>query len=120
MQEKIYNMAKNCVICGKQLNNFYASHCRFHKIMTKEWCDAISKGKLKSNPGYRAIHYWVVKNLGKPSKCSKCKKEFKGHKIHWANISRTYKRDLTDWIRLCSKCHGAFDTGHKQSRKVKI
>lgn len=30
-------------------------------------------------------------------------------KIHWANISRLYKRDLDDWMRLCAKCHKAYD-----------
>jgi len=25
--------------------------------------------------------------------------------IHWHNISGEYKRDVSDWIRLCAKCH---------------
>lgn len=62
------------------------------------------------NVGYRGIHYWVEKHLGKPTKCEHCLKEgLFGKKIHWANISRKYKRDLTDWIRLCVKCHKIFD-----------
>lgn len=60
--------------------------------------------------GYRALHYWVEKWLGKPKKCEHCGKDgLTGHKIHWANISRKYKRINTDWIRLCASCHQLFD-----------
>src|SRR6185312_1937249 len=33
--------------------------------------------------------------------------------IHWANISGKYKRDLSDWIALCTLCHTAFDNKNK-------
>lgn len=63
--------------------------------------------------GYRGIHYWVVKKLGKPSECSYCHlRGLQGRKIHWANISGKYKGLLTDWVRLCAKCHGAYDKAH--------
>lgn len=58
---------------------------------------------------YRTLHQWVESHLGKPGKCSACGISAKGHQIHWANKSREYKRDLSDWIRLCAKCHGAYD-----------
>jgi len=64
--------------------------------------------------GYRSIHRWVVRNLGRPNQCSKCKKIVLGKGIHWANINHKYKRNLKDWIRLCVKCHRAFD---KNKRK---
>lgn len=62
---------------------------------------------------YRGLHVWVEKHLGKPQKCEHCgiNKIPKGYKryFQWANISHEYKRELTDWIRLCVKCHRAFD-----------
>jgi hypothetical protein len=59
---------------------------------------------------YRGLHRWVVKQLGQPSECVHCgKKNLFGHSIHWANISRTYQRDINDWIRLCAKCHKGMD-----------
>lgn len=65
--------------------------------------------------GYRAIHQWIQRKLGFPRKCEKCGKvKTKGHGIHWANKSRKYKRIKSDWIRLCAKCHGKYDTGHKK------
>jgi len=53
---------------------------------------------------YRSLHYWVEKQLGKPMKCSKCLAEDKS-RYHWANISKSYKREISDWVRLCVKCH---------------
>lgn len=61
---------------------------------------------------YRGLHLWVVTALGQPTKCESCGLGgLTGRKIHWANISREYKRIVTDWARLCAKCHKAFDTG---------
>lgn len=60
--------------------------------------------------GYMGLHYWVYKVLGKPDICQNCKKsKLSGRKIHWANISGNYKRDIIDWIRLCASCHKHFD-----------
>lgn len=53
---------------------------------------------------YRLLHYWVENNLGKPMICSICGVENKT-RYHWANLSGEYKKDITDWIRLCVQCH---------------
>jgi len=59
---------------------------------------------------YCGLHDYIGSSLGKPSTCSKCKKEgLFGKKIHWANKSGNYKREFTDWIRLCAKCHSQYD-----------
>lgn len=61
-------------------------------------------------PSYRVVHMWVEKWRGKPDTCEKCgRKGLKGHSIQWANIDHTYKRILDDYIRLCAKCHDAYD-----------
>ena len=71
--------------------------------------------KLKENVSYRGLHYWVESRLGRPDTCKHCGKiGLKGKFIQWANISKKYKRDLKDWVRLCGKCHKLFD------KKVKI
>lgn len=60
--------------------------------------------------GYDALHDWVNRHLGKPDTCEFCKKSgLKGKFIQWANKSHKYKRDLSDWIRLCAKCHFVYD-----------
>ena len=59
---------------------------------------------------YSGLHHWIKKELGSPGTCKHCGKSgLSGKKIHWANISHKYKRILTDWIRLCTKCHSRFD-----------
>lgn len=70
-------------------------------------------GKIRKNlsNSYRAIHHWANNNIGKPDTCIKCGTSgLSGHKIHWANISSEYKRDISDWMRLCTSCHGKYDS----------
>jgi len=55
---------------------------------------------------YSSIHKWVNRKLGRPQKCSKCGAT---GRIHWANKSHKYLRDLSDWIALCAKCHQPYD-----------
>lgn len=65
------------------------------------------------NVGYHGIHKWIAVMLGKPTKCEHCEKDgLTGHQIHWANISGEYKRDITDWLRLCAKCHAKYDNNY--------
>lgn len=64
--------------------------------------------------GYSALRGWISKVLGKPTTCQNCKKiGLTGRKIHWANKSGRYLRNLNDWIRLCSSCHQFFDRRDK-------
>lgn len=89
----------------------------------KEKIGIANKGKLLgnknpnwkgTNAAYRSIHEWVQNHLGSPNTCKKCKKtNLKAQQIHWANISGRYIRKLKDWIRLCVKCHKAFDKNRK-------
>lgn len=67
------------------------------------------KGK---SVGYRQLHNWVAGELGKPLYCSQCSSYGTGPRMHWANISHQYKRELKDWIRLCPKCHSQYDKGN--------
>lgn len=64
--------------------------------------------------GYRGLHYWVVRHLGKPTKCSQCGAEKTGPKsIQWANVDGKYRRDLTQFVQLCSSCHKKHDIALK-------
>ena len=66
------------------------------------------------NVGYHSLHSWIHRQLGMPDICEECKNfHLSGHKIHWANISGEYKRDINDWIRLCTHCHAEYDTGRR-------
>lgn len=81
----------------------------------------------EKNPGWKGekvsyfgLHAWVKRKLGAPGRCSNpnCvypRKNSRGRLMlkpkafHWANKSKVYKRDLSDWIRLCANCHSKFD-----------
>lgn len=55
--------------------------------------------------GYAQLHDWIRQQKGKPGPCAHCG----AAKTLWANVSREYRRDLNDWMALCSKCHHAYD-----------
>jgi hypothetical protein len=59
---------------------------------------------------YHGLHQWMQHILGKPTKCVFCGRDgLVGCKIHWANVSKEYKRDSKDWLRLCASCHFKYD-----------
>lgn len=60
------------------------------------------------NVGYHGLHYRVIKKYGKPYFCFNCFSK-KRQRYQWANISELYLHDISDWTRLCPKCHSAFD-----------
>jgi hypothetical protein len=73
--------------------------------------------RYKDDVGKRAIHLWVEKWKGRPQECEMCGNT-KANKYEWANVDHTYKRILEDYIRMCSPCHGKYDTS-KGLRKRK-
>lgn len=58
--------------------------------------------------GYFALHDWVSRVLGRPKQCENCGTT-KHTRYEWANISGEYKRDTSDWARLCKMCHFLID-----------
>jgi hypothetical protein len=57
--------------------------------------------------GYKSLHQWIQRKKGKAKICAICQSNIN---IDWANIDPKYSRDLKDWISLCKKCHGEYDT----------
>ena len=127
---------RNCNTCGKYYHNQGRMYCskkctptpkkflfskRFggkkhtkETLLKKRLVQLEEKGSnwQGGSHDYRSLHSWVQDRLGSPEKCAKCGKDgLKKQKIHWANISHEYKRDLKDWIRLCSSCHRLYDYG---------
>lgn len=70
--------------------------------------------------GYIAIHSWVSRWKGRPDTCEKCGKSGLGGRfIQWANIDHKYNRVLDDYIRMCAKCHYAYDVTILNSKRGK-
>lgn len=70
--------------------------------------DGMSANWKGDEVGYTGLHMWVVRKLGAPSKCEHCETS-SAKKFEWANKSQQYKRNLEDWIRLCTSCHRKYD-----------
>lgn len=119
--------------CARMGNKF-----NLGRIRTKEEKGKISQSLLGRNAGeenpnfgvkspqwkgekvkYPGLHNWVRRLLGAcPPHCDFCgiegKKNGRSWSIHYANKSGRYLRDLRDWLRLCTKCHRAYDAGKLQ------
>jgi len=53
--------------------------------------------------GYRALHNWVERKRPLTGTCQKCGRT--GCRTENANLSGEYRRDLDDFLELCSPCH---------------
>lgn len=130
---------KKCLACNKDYynwnnNTFCSRKCRGVFQRGKPLSDSHKKAlsiahkgifKFDKSPswkgdevGYVGLHEWVYKILESPMRCSDCgvKKE-NNHQIHWCNVSGEYRRDISDWIRLCVSCHRKFDLGRDKRAK---
>jgi len=93
---------------GKKLSDWHKDRLKKPKL------GGLSKYWFGSHSEYTSIHNWVNHKLGKPTKCKKCGRDgLSGRQIHWSNISKKYKKDITDWVRLCAKCHAGLDKSRK-------
>ena len=61
-----------------------------------------------NNASYAAKHIWVKYHYGSPQHCDICGIS-EERMYHWANISGEYKRERSDWLRLCVPCHKRAD-----------
>ena len=135
---KIRLLNKICLACQKKFktwrnNKFCSPKCYWVMSSRMENKGRFQKGKRYSRAtefkkghqsgekhkdwkgdkvGYTALHDWVRKHLGRPKKCVNCETTSNNsHAIQWANKSQEYRRDLSDWLRLCASCHKRYDLG---------
>lgn len=101
-----------CKFCNKELRCYGSIQC---KSCSAKLTLVSRKGKDNSNwkgdkASYAAKHIWMYTTFGKPDTCETCGKSgLHGRNINWANLSGEYKRDRTDWLRLCRSCHAKMD-----------
>ena len=63
---------------------------------------------------YSGLHRWVRRMLGTPNKCEACGTT-EASRFEWANKSHEYKRDVSDWMRLCPTCHHEYDRRSREA-----
>lgn len=114
---------RTCVECGKdfmavatEVNRggaFTCSRpCYFNRL--PKLLEAKNSGMMMQ---YGSVHHWIKRVAGQPSYCEHCKRSDEAT-YDWSNISGDYRRDKTDWQRLCRKCHIHYDvTNHNKSDK---
>ena len=61
--------------------------------------------------GYASLHEWANKHILGERKCTDCGSK---KNVDVSNISRTYKRDISDWEYLCRSCHTSKDSKKKK------
>lgn len=59
---------------------------------------------------YSALHKWLRNHKQKTGQCDSCGTT-QSKRTEYANISKQYKRDITDYHELCTSCHRLFDYG---------
>ena len=112
-----------CTTCGKLIYRkgyllkkykvfFCSGDCnwKYKKTLDQSFQSGTNHPKWKGDKaGYFVVHKWVRKNKGKAVVCSFCNSV---KTVEWANKSHKYKRELSDWISLCKKCHAKYDHEH--------
>ncbi len=58
---------------------------------------------------YGGLHDWLTENFGQPKCCEQCGTTDPNDRYEWANVSGEYRRERTDFKRLCKKCHNDHD-----------
>lgn len=107
----------NCKICNTEYT------VRPYRKDTAKFCSHVCEktAKRNDNPSYNAIHKWINFQLGTPCVCKECDFTSENRRqFHWANISKNYKRDTNDWVRLCVKCHHAWDKRGVEPRCIAV
>jgi len=108
-------MKKYCLNCNteKSKKGKYCKPCGYKfRIRPK---GIVMKNIILKNT-YAAVHYWIYSRGGRPKECEFCGIS---KNLVWANKSFEYKRDLSDWLRLCAKCHNNYDRENGWGRAAK-
>jgi len=113
---------KICLYCGKEFVSTDSNGSIGRRKYCSARCSGLSTGfkvgQTKGNNnimwkgnkvGYHGLHCWLTRNYGQPKQCVVCGENRPNKRYEWANISKKYKRDITDWIRMCKKCHNDYD-----------
>lgn len=102
-------MSNQCI----HINCLLPVKVKLRELCMNHYIQARNRGEFKTVARTKPCEIENCNRLkhSKQYTCEHCKTSgLLRHKIHWANISRQYKRDKTDWMRLCAKCHKAYDT----------
>lgn len=116
----------------KQCRKVCARYKNYQYNRTQLFCDWICYKKwMQLNPllgennpewqgdkaSYVSKHNWVYRHFGKADRCERIECKKISNTFDWANISGKYKRERSDWVRLCRSCHGIVDQWHLKRKR---
>jgi len=116
MKKTKNTVTKKCLTCGKNFTR-YKSHarqtgakccsnrCANTGKRSHAWQPNL-KVEQVGDKSYMTLHRWVRRHKVKPKKCEHCGCT---KRLAWANVDHKYKRDLGDYVALCSSCHTYYD-----------
>ena len=69
--------------------------------------------RKKPSMTYNALHFWIRKLAGPPTKCEGCGRKRKpndsAHFWHWSSKKAKPTRNRADWQMMCALCHNHYD-----------
>lgn len=116
---------KNCLSCGRKISevSIRCGTCnnknkKGKKLNWKNKLIGINNHNWKGDKvSYRSLHEWIRRHKPKSMFCEKCGKVTE--KLEVANISKLYKRDISDFRWLCRSCHSTEDKKVKNFKGIK-
>lgn len=98
---------------GYKVQNIIQRHIPERRIAAKRNQTGSKNHAWKGdNAGYKALHLRVQTERGKPNRCDWCESAGKD-RYEWANLTGNYI-DVWDYVRLCVKCHRAYDAKRRK------
>jgi len=116
---------RNCFICKKEFRTTGGEISNNGGITCSRSCyykrlKIILEEKNKNaSMTYSSVHCWIRRIKGSPKICDFCKSTSE-KQYDWSNISKNYLRSLSDWQRLCRKCHIKYDNNPKTRKETII
>lgn len=110
LRTKAHSESISLGLKGKKKKPFTDEHKKNISIARKNQIGELVGVWKGDKVSYSGLHHYVRKYLGTPSVCENCgANDLSRRSYHWSNISGEYKRELSDWARLCVTCHQLID-----------
>jgi hypothetical protein len=128
---KHHNLGRVGPNLGKKFSEEHRENLSIAHIGQTAWNKGIHYEQVANEKNYlwkgddatmTAKHQWVYRRVGKANHCDECGLNDPTRKYQWSNISRAYKRDITDYRQLCIPCHKKYDLAqialHKKQTNI--